>query len=588
MRTRKIDPNAVAMDVPKSCSVDKRGYVYINTGNQTVRARDGHVYTTHGKKAIGRLVDPANREDRRFYPNKYYQDLLNPPAEEPVKEEDLPEPPAQKDHLAVGFHVAVRSVAEQSGLASMLGKVFGTDTACQTLDLASYVMIEESAVMQHYSTWAGKHVLFSEEVRDDTWISRFLRDSLDISRINLFKDMWAKAKIGSGKVYFCYDSTNVNSQANGVTIVEKGHAKDDPDLDQVNTDYVVRQEDGLPLTFTEFPGSVVDVAQAPEMIEYFHRLSADIPAQITMICDRGYISEKNIQELEKAGIHFLLMVKSDLKICKELLDEYAGTIQRDGNRISGAEVFGKTVKRFAYGRERYFHLIWTHELERKDRAGFTTKIENEKKRLEKHKKCKDRFTLEELKQKFPLFDFELVKDDRITVPAKGRGRKNQEDVKEAYCIERFTVNEEKWKAEWDKCGIFILMSDEEMTAAEAYAAYSKRDCVEKVFQALKSHMGMTKYGVSSEERMHGKALVWFVASILYSLIFQATAELRATDKKFYTVPAIIRSLDSIEADRDLSDGTYRRRYQLTKHQREPLEKMGVKAQDIDACIKNLS
>ena len=58
-----------------------------------------------------------------------------------------------------------------------------------------------------------------------------------------------------------------------------------------------------------------------------------------------------------------------------------------------------------------------------------------------------------------------------------------------------------------------------MTVQETIEAYSKRDCVEKVFESLKSHLGMDKIGVTTEEAMHGKGFIWFIASILHSLMF---------------------------------------------------------------------
>ena len=79
-------------------------------------------------------------------------------------------------------------------------------------------------------------------------------------------------------------------------------------LNQVNSDYVVRQADGLPLTFMNFPGSVTDVTQAPEMIKFFSELGDDVAKNITMICDRGYISERNVKDFDDAGIDFLLML----------------------------------------------------------------------------------------------------------------------------------------------------------------------------------------------------------------------------------------------------------------------------------------
>lgn len=55
-----------------------------------------------------------------------------------------------------------------------------------------------------------------------------------------------------------------------------------------------------------------------------------------------------------------------------------------------------------------------------------------------------------------------------------------------------------------KAGIIVMVSKDEMTTQEAEDRYHKRDCVEKAFEALKSHLGMDKIGVTTEGAMHGK------------------------------------------------------------------------------------
>ena len=84
--------------------------------------------------------------------------------------------------------------------------------------------------------------------------------------------------------------------------------------------------------------------------------------------------------------------------------------------------------------------------------------------------------------------------------------------------------------------------------------------------------------------MHGKGLVWFVASILYSLLSNGTSALRAKDKKHFTVPAMVDELEAIKADKDLASGTYGRRYKLTKRQGDILGCWGIGEKDIDECI----
>ena len=137
---------------------------------------------------------------------------------------------------------------------------------------------------------------------------------------------------------------------------------------------------------------------------------------------------------------------------------------------------------------------------------------------------------------------------------------------------------------YQKAGIMITVSRVQMTAQEANDAYAKRDCVEKTFEALKSHLGMDKIGVTTEEAMHGKGLVWFVTSILHALLFNMTAPLRVTDRKHYTVPAMIDQMEAIKADRNLSTGKRERRYKLTSRQQKILHFWKINEEIVDSKI----
>ena len=128
----------------------------------------------------------------------------------------LPEPPKFADSLSAGLHCWISEASAQCGLVEDLAASFGEDAATLILDLCSHMLSRESAVMQHVPSWARDHVLFSEDVPDDTYLGRFLKSSLSIPKIALFREKWAVRNIGDGKIYLCYDSTNVNSQANVV------------------------------------------------------------------------------------------------------------------------------------------------------------------------------------------------------------------------------------------------------------------------------------------------------------------------------------------------------------------------------------
>ena len=99
---------------------------------------------------------------------------------------------------------------------------------------------------------------------------------------------------------------------------------------------------------------------------------------------------------------------------------------------------------------------------------------------------------------------------------------------------------------------------------------------------------MDKIGVTTEESMHGKGLVWFVASILHALMFARTAPLRITDRKHYTVPAMIEELEAIKADRDLKTNKRNRRYKLTRRQQNILNIWKINENYIDEEIADLT
>ena len=98
---------------------------------------------------------------------------------------------------------------------------------------------------------------------------------------------------------------------------------------------------------------------------------------------------------------------------------------------------------------------------------------------------------------------------------------------------------------------------------------------------------MDKIGVTTEEAMHGKGLIWFVASVLHALLFTATIPLRVTDRKHFTVPAMIDLMEAIKADKNLATGKRERRYKLTSKQQKVFHYWGIDEQNIDERIAEI-
>jgi transposase len=565
------------------------GYVYANVSSSWVSNKDGtRKHADHDKICIGVLVNKAdkqkvNRSKVRMYKNDNYRRLF--------EKNEFPELPDKADSVMVGPYAVAQNISIEYGLGTLLGDVFGIECARMILDLALYMLVEEKAVFQHFPAWTWNHEIFSEDIYSDSTVSRLLKEPyITVSKINQFKKLWAIKVIGIGELYFCYDSTNVNSQA-GVFLVQKGHAKDDPNMKQINTDYVVRQKDGLPVTFTQFPGSVNDIKQAPEMIEFFHRLLGDkCPEElrICLICDRGYISVENIISLDEANMDFLLILTRKMDLTAELIDRYGSEVKSSRNYIRELDQHGMTVTGKLFDddtRIRYFHIMWNEDLAKSHKKELLAHIDSKEAEIKRYMNQKTRLSNEQVKNLSEFFGITTISDGTIQTNKRGRGKGTK--VEPGFIISAYEREYDEIDIHLDRCGFYILTSSKKMTASEASERYSKRDCVEKVFQALKSALGMDKYGVSSDDSIHGKALIWFVASILHAVMFDKTSTLRVNNKKDYTLPAIIDQLDMIPADKELSSRKYTRRYAPTRKQTSILSAFGMTYEDIDHVIEDM-
>lgn len=576
------------VDIPTNVSVNKKGYVYYNADTYWTNSKDmSHKYAGHTKVCIGKILVPGSdwAVDPRMHPNNNYYRLFNV--------EKLPVAPVRSDSISVGVITAVTELSVTYGLTEVLVNVFGEEDSCLILDLAMYMLVQESAVFQHFPHWGWNHALFSETIRSDSYISVFERENLTIPKINLFKTLWAQKAIGDGKVFFCYDSTNSNSQAEGVFLVEKGHAKDDPSLCQVNTDYVVRQSDGLPVTFTVFPGSINDIAEASEMISFFDKLLGDRSPdhekiEITLVSDRGYISEENVLLMDDAGIGFLLMLRRNMGITDAMLEAHSSEIRSAANYIEDRDQYAASYEAPLFNQDdiiRYFHIVWDPILESRHRKNLYNEVAGMQKRIQKLIERKTQISEEEAKRYSRWFILDLQETGTLKVKKKGRGKGTK--TVSAFTICSAVKNIAAIDRDLEKCGFYILVTSAKMTARDAVLAYSKRDCVEKVFMALKSFLGMNKLGTQTDEGIHAKSLIWFVAAILHSLLFIHTEQLRLSDRKTYTVPSTIDLLEEITADKNLTTTKYERRYKPNKKQSSIIHALGLSVENIDERIANL-
>ena len=421
-------------------------------------------------------------------------------------------------------------------------------------DLVSYMIIRETSTMQHYSDFAWSHLINSKKKWDDSKISDFFKNGIDFAQTELFVSRWNELQPEHSGIYVSYDSTNMNTKAEGIEMAEFGHAKDDSGIPQVNISYAVNHADATPLFYEMYPGSIIDNTQCSHMVEKAKEYGYK---NVGLILDRGYFSIKNIQYFDAKGYDFLMMIKTNSSLVTEMLKEaHLPLLTKARYYLPEHDVHGLT-KKGTIGDDmtvRYFHIYYDNVRASQEKNEYLKQLVKKEKHLQKK-------VDEKIRRKEDMVSYEKL----FKLKYDNNGY-----------LESYKRNEDEIQKEIDKLGFFVIVTSKEMTASEALDNYRKRDSVEKIFRILKTGLEYDTFRVHSQDSLESKTYVMFIASIVRNYLFQGLKKIskKEKDKKSYTVPASISELEKITIVKNSKD-VYIRRYGLTKKQRSILTQFGV-------------
>lgn len=509
-------------------------------------------YARPVRKAIGKLseADPS-----MMVPNENYKKYL--PGEE------LPEEKFDSKRsccLKAGAFIVLRKIINDCKLPEILSNYFSEKDLGLFLDLAAYSIISENNAAQYYPDYAYNHPLFTEKMKvySDSKICDFLQSITDDQSVG-FLNSWNEGRDHREKIYISYDSTNKNSNAGDIEIVEYGKPKTDVGLPIVNYSVAYDTENREPLFYEEYPGSINDVSQLEFMLGRAHGYGYK---KIGFILDRGYFSKKNLERMDEYGYNFIIMVKGMSKLVDSLILENKGEFEnKRAHSIPEYHLYGTTVRARLFPtdrKERYFHLYHSISKEAGQRENLEASILKMKKVLHKHQNQVWNFG-----SNYEHY-FDLCYDEKSGA---------------------FVYAEEKIQTierELNLCGYFVLITSERMTAKEAINIYKSRDASEKLFRADKSYLDNKSLRVYSDTSMSAKIFIAFVALIIrcrfYTLLKDAAQEMESKPN-YMTVPAALKELDKIEMVRHL-DGKYRLDHAVTKTQKTILKAFNLTEENI--------
>ena len=539
--------------------INGTSYVYFETSRTYIKDKQ---YNSAKRTCIGKR-DPE--QPTFIYPNEKFLKFF-PRELLPIEKDDQ----ERSGCLRIGAFLVIRKIVSDYRLDEMIARIIGRDAGL-FLDLAAYSIITEDNAGQYYPDYAYNHALFTDNMRvySDSKVSSFLQEVTVDQRIS-FLNEWNKKRDHREKIYISYDSTNKESQAGDIGMVELGHAKDGVETDIFNYSIAYDRYNREPLFYESYPGSIVDVSQLQYTLKKAKGYGYE---HVGFILDRGYFCKENINFMDENGYSFVIMIKGMKDLVSETILQVQGTFENDRkNSIRSYKVSGTTVKQKLYAtdkKERYFHIFYDDGRKAAERERLEYKIDRMGKKL---KECMG-------EPIHPGGDYQKYFDLIFWHPG-------QADEKFMSGRERTDVI----NREIQLCGYFAIVTSEKMTAEEALTLYKSRDDSEKTFRADKSYLGAHCERVYSEESYDTKIFIGFVATIIRNRIYTLFKdEMDRMDKKqnYMTVPAALKELEKIELLKG-GDGDYILDYAVTATQKAILKAFDMTSENVQIQAREIS
>ncbi len=145
------------------------------------------------------------------------------------------------------------------------------------------------------------------------------------------------------KLTLALDSTSISSHSEKLPGVERGRNKDDEALPQINLLMPADSKSALPVFYRHYDGNVPDVQTVRRVISDNARLGL---TDVVLVSDRGYSSNKNINDCLRNDVGFLFYMKCGVSgsLTQELISEETASLRDLNNRDWFTEVSQVTRK----------------------------------------------------------------------------------------------------------------------------------------------------------------------------------------------------------------------------------------------------
>jgi transposase len=398
-------------------------------------------------------------------------------------------PEAESDIKATarvaGPYLLLEKLAQESGLVTLLKRCF-PEWYDAMLSLV-YFIVQKGLPLSRSELWSDSHLHPLQESISSQRISELLTKITEDDR-QRFLSLWLK-KVSEDD-YLCYDITSISSYAQGNEYVKWGYNRDGEPLPQVNLAMLFGQKSGLPAYYRRLPGNISDVATLLTTMKALNFLGT---TKMSFVMDRGFYSEKNVDELLSRHHHFTMGVPSGSKWVECIIDRHYESVASPEHyhEIDDSEALYAAVTLHKWGekkRRTYLHVYYNAVRAAEEFDRLTRKLVRLKKELESGS--------------ISATDKERYARYFIVKETSKRGRHvafNEEEIQK---------NRKRY------AGFFCILSNRFKDSMETLRVYRRKEVVENCFSDLKNQLDMKRLRIHSSAAMDSRIFLQFLALIL--------------------------------------------------------------------------
>ena len=347
------------------------------------------------------------------------------------------------------------------------------------------------------------------------------------------------------------DITSLSSYSQLNSLLEYGYNRDTDGLPQFNLCLATDRQQGIPLLYDIYSGSIKDVSTIHNSIKRMNANGVDVSA---LVLDRGFFSTSNLDEMIQNEIPFVIGVPLTLKEAKLTISSFH------------KEMENPNLAR-KYEKQLLFVKQLTMKIGEHDLKGFLFYD------LKREQEEKNTFylRLKETKDKLEAIVLRTWMDPQSVF---------EQTAADLCQYLGYSVENDHYKVEMkenavshrvNRMGKMILLCNGDFAWEECLELYRQKDIVEKNFRVLKTSILQSPLNVQKQECVRGWIFILYLALIVR---FRLQHLMRTSGlSEQYSVESLLLELEKIKKV-ELMNGEVITT-EITKTQRIILERLGL-------------